>query len=662
VNFFEQQARARRQSQHLLVLFALAVLAIVVAMNGVVLLLSSASAPADPRPMLSAPYLFDHWRAPVVTTTLTLAVIGLGLLIRSTQLRGGGRDIAHALGGDAVDPSTREPTRRRLYHIVEEMAVASGMPVPGVFVLEQEGGINAFAAGYTPLDAALTVTRGALDLLSRDELQGLVAHEFSHIINGDMRLNVRLIGVLYGILSLSILGRRGLRMLPHLAGARLGRGTPAALGIYIGVFVLAWALVIVGSIGLLLGSWLQANVARQREFLADAAAVQFTRNPAGVGGVLKKIAASPHGSFLLVDACEVGHMLFAPGLASRFFATHPPLEQRIRAVDPSFRPAELPALREQLRDRRLALRPPTRQRPEVTAFPAAPDATGPTGTVLSTSALLDSIGQAHPYSLAAAIGLLSSLPLRLRQQARSEHWAREVICTLLLSTTPALRDRQLLLIATSFGAEFELRVRQLAAAWPQRNAGQRLAVLELALPTIARLPAAARIVLRQAVDQLARIDGNLSAVDYALSRLVRRDLTDLLHPRQARFAGDDSVRDHAALAIDLLQILAHHGHSDDTAAAEEALNRGLAHLLLPLSDAPIQLPTDWPARLDRALIQLDRLGASAKQELVEAMLLCVTANGLCNAEELHLIRVFAAALHIPVPLLARALEGTTVGE
>ena len=323
MNFFERQAAARRSSMRLVVLFALAVLGIVLAVDFAAYLAYGGGEPAEVGALL------------VFSSVVTLAIIGLGSLYRIATLRGGGEAVALQMGGVLVAGNSTDTQLRRLRNVVEEIAIASGVPVPKIYVLEHEAAINAFAAGYAPSDAVVAVTRGALDRLNRDELQGVIAHEFSHILNGDMRLNIRLIGVLFGILMLGLIGRHVLE---------LGRGRGKGAG---AVMAAALIAMVVGYIGLFFGRMIKAGVSRTRESLADAAAVQFTRQTAGLAGALKKIAGLGEGSKLNVrgDAEEVSHMLFGDGVGfSGLFATHPPLLARIQALEPQFRAEQLESL------------------------------------------------------------------------------------------------------------------------------------------------------------------------------------------------------------------------------------------------------------------------------------------------------------------------------
>ncbi len=266
-----------------------------------------------------------------------LAIIVLASFYKTMVLGGGGGVVARSLGGVRISADTTDPLQRRLLNVVEEMAIASGVPMPEVYLLEQESGINAFAAGHNTSNAAIGVTRGTLTTLNRAELQGVIAHEFSHILNGDMRLNVRLMGLLFGLLVIALIGRTVLRGATRVRGDRKG-------GVMI-VLLIAVAVLIIGYVGLFFGRLIQAAVSRSREALADASAVQFTRDPNGLRGALVKIGASAAGSRVgNPEVEEVAHMLFAPGM-SRFFATHPPLLERLKAIDPRFDPKEIDSAR-----------------------------------------------------------------------------------------------------------------------------------------------------------------------------------------------------------------------------------------------------------------------------------------------------------------------------
>jgi Zn-dependent protease with chaperone function len=338
MNFFARQDEARRASRRLVVLFGLAVLAVVAAVDFVVFMLMRQ---AEVRSLGYVPPLTDwlaaHPRLVVGTSLVVLAIISIASFYKTMVLGGGGGVVAQSLGGVRISADTTDPLQRRLLNVVEEMAIASGVPMPEVYLLEQESGINAFAAGHNTSNAAIGVTRGALTTLNRSELQGVIAHEFSHILNGDMKLNVRLMGLLFGLLVIALIGRTVLHGATRVRGDRKG-------GVII-VVLIAVAVLIIGHVGLFFGRLIQAAVSRKRESLADASAVQFTRDPGGLRGALVKIGASAAGSRVgNPEVEEVAHMLFAPGM-SRFFATHPALVDRLKAIDPRFDPKEIDSAR-----------------------------------------------------------------------------------------------------------------------------------------------------------------------------------------------------------------------------------------------------------------------------------------------------------------------------
>lgn len=326
MDFFEHQDRARKTTKVLVVYFAIAVVCVIASVYVASLLIfygsGSVRQPGEPLPELVL------WDAQLFLYVVlgTLGVVIIGSLYKTAALAKGGSAVAEALGGRLISPNTSHPEERKLRNVIEEMAIASGVPVPKIYVLDDEKGINAFAAGHTPGDAAIGVTRGCMTLLSRDELQGVIGHEFSHILNGDMRLNLRIMGVIFGIVCLAVIGR----ILLYSRGRSREEKNP--------LMFLGLALVVIGAIGVFFGRLIQAALSRQREFFADASAVQFTRNPAGLSGALQKIGGA--GSKIeSAHAGEASHMFFGNGMGRPFLgalATHPPLDVRIRAIDPGW--------------------------------------------------------------------------------------------------------------------------------------------------------------------------------------------------------------------------------------------------------------------------------------------------------------------------------------
>jgi len=331
MDFFGKQAQARTQTTALVLYFVLAVLFIVIAVYAASLSILHFT---EGMAYDGAPLALPSWRSIVLwdpqlfgwVVSGTLGVVLAGAVYKFLRLSRGGSAVAEELGGRLLADEPTDADERRLRNVVEEMALAAGVPVPKVYVLDNDTGINAFAAGHNAADAAIGITRGGMTLLTRDELQGVIGHEFSHLLNGDMRINIRIMGILFGIVCLTVIGRV---LMYSRGGGNRGRAPMLLLGV---------ALLVIGAVGVLFGRLIQAALSRQREMLADASAVQFTRNPAGLAGALRKIGSvgaridSPH-------AGEASHMFFENGLGKPMFgwlATHPPLAERIRAIDPAW--------------------------------------------------------------------------------------------------------------------------------------------------------------------------------------------------------------------------------------------------------------------------------------------------------------------------------------
>jgi Zn-dependent protease with chaperone function len=673
MDFFTQQERARRRTWALFLLFWMAVAAIVVAVNGVVLWLLPAIVPTPPEAKELAPY---------VTTAITLSLILGSMLYRIWTLRAGGSRVAMSMGATLVTAGLSDPQLRQLHNVVEEMALASGVPVPAVFVMEDESGINAFAAGFAPTDAAIAVTRGTLEMLDRNELQGVVAHEFSHILNGDMRLNIRLMGVLYGILNIGIVGRVLLR-----GGTRRDIRRGRRGGGHIGVMMLGFMLMLIGYIGTFFGKLIQARVSREREYLADAAAVQFTREPQGIAGALKKIAASSSGSRLRSGYTgEVSHMLFAKGLSSftvwSFFedwlATHPPLPERITLLDSQFQPEELAAVSRSLHQRREARAQAlaakrladtdsaAKGRPEPLAgglgqiLPVLDTVLAPvlipgvvlTGGILAEGAALET------ERLAEARRVIESIPKPLLVAVHDPETVVPVLLLLLFGRDEDLREtrRQHLVGRISFDAR--LKIDELIPHLDRLDDHARFPLLELALPALRQRSPATLRPLRDLIDQLARIDGGLSVFEYAVVRLVERNIADILEPSKARPVGSADFSDSAIVraAEAMLAVAAMHAAEEDPVAASAAFAQGSA-VLRPALNLEYATPEDWVSALDSAVVELDGLGADGKRKLIDALLAVFQHDGVIHLRDAELFRIMAALVHVPVPLFPLGAVG-----
>jgi len=622
MNFFESQAQARRQTRWLVLLFAFAVIGIVLAVDTLVLVLFGGIGGEQSPPLTDlAPTL-------AFASLATLGLIGLSTLYKTVRLRsGGGPRVAESMGATRLADNPQDLKLQRLRNVVEEMSIASGMPMPAIYIMEHEAGINAFAAGYGPSDAVVAVTRGALDQLERDELQGVIAHEYSHMLNGDMRLNVRLMGVLFGILVLAVVGRQLLR-----GGHSSKRGNQAAM--------LGLGLIVVGYIGVFFGRWIKAGVSRQREYLADASAVQFTRQTSGLAGALKKIAGIDDGSHLeSPDTEEVSHMLFANGLHSRMFATHPPIEQRIQRLDPHFEPARSAAVRARGVADRAAAETPAGM---------AGFAVGAGAVATNISALA---GDLAPARVQQATQVRDNLPERLRDAARDPAQAPPLVMALLLSDDTKTLTAQLALIATDWDGPLCLHTQELKAQARALQPHHTLPLVAISLPALRHRPPEALARLQKTVRGLIHADGVVTVIEYALGAMLASQLGEALRPAGA--AGLSTLRlSEVESEIEMvLAVFAEIGHPHSAQDAALAFQSGL-NAVLPRLARAYRPPQRWHEILDRALLRLDRLLPLAKAQLLDAIVVTLRHDGRITNEEYELLRSVCASLHCPLPPMA----------
>ncbi|MBS0557874.1 MAG: M48 family metallopeptidase [Proteobacteria bacterium] len=642
MNFFAQQERARAHTKRMLVLFVLAVACIVGALD-FVLFLAFGSSGHGVHPGFGAVMFWN--------SVLVIGIIGACSLYKITTLRGGGGVVARQLGATFVEPNTTDFAHKRLRNVVEEIAIASGVPVPEVYVLEGEPAINAFAAGYTPADAAVTVTQGCLDKLNREELQGVIAHEFSHVLNGDMRLNIRLMGVLFGILVIGIIGRK--------IAANSGRSRDSGYAVLIGIAILA-----IGYIGVFFGRLIKAGISRQREYLADASAVQFTRQTNGISGALKKIGGLADGSKLASgETEEVAHMLFGDGVGySALFATHPPLVKRIQAMEPQFDPAEFDAIAAAwanpvpVGDADGAQVSISGFAPAAIAAATVPVAPTPTAAVLpqaDAQIALDAqnvVKQvAHPgnddYQAAGAIH--TTISDKLRALAYMGTRCQQVVYALALDTDAAMRGKQLALLEKRFDANVRKGVEEIAAETDGLHPMQRLPLAQMAFPALRRQPRPQLQTFLVGLNELVQADGEVRLEEYCLAKLISVQVMDALDPSKARPTGSTKLSACAAEVGDAIAIVAQYG-ADNEADAERAYLVGMNEAL-PDDIAPYAQREEWMAALDRALPILDTLAPAGKELLVRGLTQAIGADGRVSVTEAELLRTICAALHCPLP-------------
>ena len=658
MDFFEAQARAKKRTSRLLALFGLAVAGtIAAAYFGAVFGLRAMD---DYQPRRRGEARYESYRGDGATAASlwqprvfawvslgTLAVVGAASLYKWHEYSGGGRVVAESLGGRHVDPHTTNLHERRLLNVVEEMAIASGTPIPAVYVLDEEPAINAFAAGLTSSDAVVAVTRGTLEKLTRDELQGVIGHEFSHILNGDMRLNLRIAAIVFGILVLGLAGRG---ILWSLRGTRIRSSRDKnGGGVIVAIAAVGIALLVIGYVGYFFGRLIQAAVSRQREFLADASAVQFTRNPVGMTGALKKIGGYALGSSMLSSkSAAVGHFFFAQAFRSGFsglWATHPPLEERIRAIEPQFdgKMFEPPEVVDVAQESFLT----AGFAPPAASPPPLPQSLTPVSAVTAVA----SVGTLTPEQIANAQVLLEATPTRLRDAAHQPAEAPVLVFAILLADDATVRARQREMVSTRAGAE-ALRVLDELALHPIAPE-QRLPLLQMALPSLRDIPAASLDAFIDTLDELVHADAQVSTFEFALQKLLVRTLA------LGRTPGDAVVQIYSFQAVTgeisvVLSAIAHAATSDPS-QAQGAFAAGATQL--KLIEASLRFLPAGAATLtdlDGALDKLARASGPIKHRTLVAAAHVVGADGQVLVAEAELLRAIAAALDCPMPPLGAA--------
>jgi Zn-dependent protease with chaperone function len=640
MDFFASQHDARRKTSLLLVYFALAVIFVIVAIYVAIIFLfvyqQGRTGPIDPG---------RFWNLDLFAAVAggTLIVVASGSLYKIAILRSGGARVAEMLGGRLIPAGSRDFREKRLLNIVEEMAIASGVPVPPVYLMENEKGINAFAAGFTPDDAVIGITRGSLDTLNREELQGVVAHEFSHILNGDMWLDLKLVGFLHGLLLIALIGRTVLR------GSSRSRDSKGSSG---GAVVFGLVLLILGYIGVLFGKLIKSSVSRQREYLADASAVQFTRNPQGLAGALKKIGGLVAGSLIKNNrAEEISHMFFSNGLKASWigaFSTHPPLVARITRLDPTFDgtfPQVVPEPEEAPGGATIA----TGGKPGLEKIPKG-----------AAAVIALAILAADPKNITRDIGtpvrehmeyarrLLDSLPPEIRTAASDPFGACAVIYGLLLDKDADIRAHQVEHLESAADQPVSAAAEKIFPFMLALDEEARLPLMDLAMPSLRSLSLEQFRKFEENINSLVRIDGRISLFEFTLEHVVVRRLEKNFVTAQRAVKVIDSAGEAAEEISAILSLLANIGHEDDTAApafagavATFSQPGALFHYLTKKECKGIQL--------DAVLNRLAQLNPNIKQLLIAAAFQSLVHDGQITMKEAEFFRLLVYALDTPLP-------------
>jgi Zn-dependent protease with chaperone function len=666
MDFFERQDQARRNTKWLVFYFIVAVVLLIVAIYFISLVIF-AGVQAKQHHYNVAPVQFVLWNPKIflASTLGVLAVIFLGSAYKTSELAAGGSAVATLMGGSLINQNTTDASERKLLNVVEEMSIAAGVPMPQVYVLENERGINAFAAGHTTGDAAIGVTRGCIEMLTRDELQGVIGHEFSHILNGDMKLNLRLIGIIFGLLCIATIGR----ILLYARSSNSRDKNPLPL--------LGIALIALGAIGVFFGRLIQAAVSRQREFLADASSVQFTRNPGGLSGALQKIGRYGFGSRLESEhAPDLCHMFFGNGLGDALFgamATHPPIPDRIHAIDPAWDGKFPPLKEEQIETvKRAAVSELEGEHQRSWFLGAAAAAAAHEGTphpagvpfldpiqtsklrppVISMNSVLPSLGNPTPQHLRYAEQLRDALPDNLRAATREPLAATALIYALILSGDEKQRADQLAGIAQRISPEVST---QAAVLFPDVAATvrrARLPLVNLATGSLRNLDPRDFAKFSGALDWLVGSDGQVELFEFVLQKIVRHHLGPKFGLARASSVQYYTLKPLVPDCAAVLSALANAG-SDDAGEVQKAFAAGAPWLRAP-ADAPPELLSRGQCGVATTGAALDRLALAApiiKKNLLEACARAVGADGVIQETEAELLRAVADTLDCPIPPL-----------
>ncbi len=635
MDFFDRQRHVRAASKRLVFLFILAVLAITAIVNVAVLAATVSGGKSTPEQLIGMS---------VLVSGATLLMIGGVSTVRTMMLRsGGGVKVAESLGAVRVPDMPTEAHLKRYRNVVEEIAIASSTPVPVLYYLPNEQAINAFAAGYTPADAAVCVTQGSLDRLNRDELQGVIAHEFSHVVNGDMRLSLRLIGVLAGITALSVIGR----MLWYVGSGR-GRGSNnnAALALgALGLVVLA-----AGWIGVFFGRLIKAAVSREREYLADASAVQFTRQTGGLTGALKKIGGLQAGSRLGSPKTEnVSHMLFGPGMKfSGLYATHPPLLKRIQVLEPAFTPTNLEELRQGwsarppdglAEDSRMGLAEAPAQQAAAQVQQAPPRS-------IDAREYAATVGNPTAASYAAGARYHKAIPQNIADLAHNSADAVPLIYGLVFDRKQNVREAQYRVVARYHGKQLADEAWRCAGELVNLDPSLRLPVASIAFPALRGRPEAETRVMTSVLGELINADGQIDIYEYCLGTLVFVGLHEALTSGSPWKSKRQSLASAQNATSCLIAVLAQTANSDPRAAAA-AFQAGIS-VAYPQARIPFP-PVQGVFALEQVWPVIDGLEGNDKATVVAAAVTTVMADGVVTLEEDELLRTVCGVLHCPVP-------------
>ncbi len=626
MDFFREQEIARRNSRLLTVLFVGAVLVLIVLTNLLVSgLLLFQDTPSDSHANHSN--IAQQWPAFLLVGAAIAAAVASVALFNWLRFARGGQHVAEALGGRLAVSNSNDALELRAQNIVAEMALAANMPVPPLYILDDERGINAFAAGINPSNAVVAVTRGALERLTRDELQGVIGHEFSHILNGDMRLSVRLAAMLRGITFIGDIGS----ILLHSASYGRHRHRRQKDDSTVALLVLGLGLYLLGLLGGLLAGLIKSAISKQKEFLADASAVQFTRNPGGIANALKVIGGYTPGTLVhSARAEELSHLFFGQVKHRLWslFATHPPLETRIRRIEPSW-------------DGEFVTRPSTDNTPGAMADEPISATSGLHQAVTASLPDIELSAPGVPINEPASGAPLNTLPAVVLAQTKEPLEAVALMLGLLWRE-PVAADLNTILSQGQLPG-LEHLVAQRGREVSQLDASLRLTLVELCLPTLKSLSYEQYRNFKSMLLQFIRADGRVDLQEWCLYQLIRHYLDPAFGPvrnSKPRYRSLTKVKPALEIALGTLATLSH-GYT------ERAFARGANSLQIQLVCPPIDAL--GVQAFGKAIDTLADCYPLLKVSLLKAMAEIASADGSVSATELTLVKAIAAVIDCPVP-------------
>ena len=609
-NFFEHQDRAQSRTGWLIFLFVLGVLGVTISIT----LLTAAFMP----------------RAIPAAIVVSILMVGIPFVFKLLTMSSSGALVAESLGGTRINPASQDANERKILNVVEEMAIASGMPIPPVFILDEDC-INAFAAGKTPQDAVIGVSRGAIQSLTRDELQGVIAHEFSHIFHGDMRINMRAIAAIFGLMAIGYVGYFILRSTMYGPRTRKSDGKATA-----GIALFGLGLIVIGCIGTFFGRLMQAAISRQREFLADASAVQYTRNPTGISGALRKIASQASGIMNHAEASQFNHMLFSQGV-NTLFASHPPLVERIKRIE---------AIAGGVLPESVNLKPTQISSQSTDSNGKADSYTNPiAGNLVASFA---AVGSVPAGNLARVQAENSVCDESLMSAAHDPSGAQAIVLAMTLSQDQAKATVQKNIIATKM-PEIEMAVNNLEQTVRKMSVQQRLAFVDVACATLVFGSTDLYKNFRTTLSESVRSDGSISLFEWVVMQILRMRVELPMAIRGGFVAPvhNVDVSRVAASARQILGVIAIFG-SDDGETAKTGFQSAMKIVGLGATNMPTQSDCTLDS-LAKDMDQIETLRPSAAGIFIKAALACVAADQTTTDREYLLLRALSERLSVPLP-------------